>query len=801
MDTLLQDIRFALRALRRSPGFTAIAVACLALGIGVNTTVFSFVNATFLRPLPFAAPERLVAVNELYETSGNEEDEISYPNFLDWTRDRRIFAGAATYDTESFNLSDGETPEYLSGGRVETSMFDVLGVRPVLGRGFAPEEGTPGRSRVVVIGHDLWERKFASDPRVLGRALVLNGEQYTIVGVMPRGFRFPEVESLWVPHALHPTENRGNHSFRNVARLADGVAIGEAQASLAPVTRRLQAEFPETNTKLSARLVPYRSNLMPAEVRAVVLLMFGAVSFVLLIACANVANLLLARATGRQRELAVRAALGASRGRILRQLLTESVLVALAGGGLGVLIAHWGLALSLLGISEPLPYYIVFEIDRTVLLFTLVASVATGILFGILPAWRASRPDLHEELKEGTRGAGRARHGGLRGALVVSEVSLAVVLLAGAMLMVRSFLALQDARPGFDYASTLTTRVRLAGERYADVGARVRFVEHVTRDLAGRAEVEVAAATHYAPLSGSTSNSTFDVEGRASVPGEEPAAITRPVTTDYFAALRLPVRGRTFTALETADTASRALIVNETLAARIWPGEDAIGKRIRFGGDEDAWLTVVGVAPDVRQRRIDGRPENQVYFPYAAWPSRGVTLLVRARSGDPTRLTTAVMEAVRAADPTLAPYETMSFERLVALSFWQRGLYGWMFGAFAVIALVLACIGVYGVMSYGVAQRTHEIGVRMALGAQVRDVVRLVLGQGMRIALVGVAVGLLAAAGVTRALGGFLYGVSAVDPLTFVTIPLVLVGVALLAIWVPARRAARVAPTVSLRYE
>ena len=801
MDSLRQDLRFALRTLGNARGFAAIAVLCLALGIGVNTTIFSIFDCVFLRPLPFTDASRLVSVLEIWPGNEEGEDEISYPNFVDWTSDRALFARTAAHEGVSFNLADAELPEYVEGQRVSTTLFSVLGVRPVLGRDFRPEEGTPGRERVALLAHTLWQRRFAGSPDVVGRTLALNGEPYTIIGVMPDGFRFPETSEIWVPHALSATANRGNHSLRTVARLASGVSVAQANAAIAPVTRRLQQQYPESNARLEARVVAYRDVLMPREVRGVVAIMLGAVSFVLLIACANVANLLLARATGRQREMAVRTALGAGRGRIVRQLLTESAIVGVLGGALGALLAYWGLDLVMLGITEPLPYYIRFAIDGRALAFTMAVALLTGLLFGLAPALRASRPNLHEDLKDGGRGAGDARRGRLRSTLVVAELALSVVLLVGAMLMVRSFMALQGQNPGFDPTGTLTLRVSLAGERYTPIAKRVALADQALRGIASLPAVETAALTSYAPLSGSNMSTTLEIEGRPYPAGEAPGAAWRPVSADYFTVLRIPLlRGRAFTAREVSDSAAAAVIVNETVARTLFSGEEALGRRIRAAGD-GTWLTIVGVVPEVKQRRMDSRDDRQIFFPYASSATRSVTFLVRARGGDPAALTAAVQREIRRADPSLATYRVMTLERLVAQSFWDRRLYGMMFGGFALIALVLAGVGVYGVMSYSVAQRTREIGVRMALGAQVGDVLRLVVGKGLALAAIGIVAGIAGAFGLTRVLAGFLFGVSATDPLTFLAIPLFLGGIALLASYLPARRAARVDPTVSLRYE
>jgi len=801
VSTLLSDLRYALRSLRSSPAFTGIALLCLALGIGVNTTMFSSFNAIFLRPLPFEEPDRLVAIEEVFESQGSSENEISYPNFLDWTSDADVFGSRAVYFGSSFNLmTAGEASELVSGANVSATLFDLLGVRPILGRTFPPEADGPGREPLAVIAYSLWQRRFGSDPGVLGRAVMLNDEPYAIIGVMPAGFRFPDQQEIWVPHTLHPTANRGNHSFATVARLAPGVTLAQANASLAPITARLQSEFPETNAKLSAVVRSYHASLQPpSEVRTIILIMMGAVGFVLLIACANIANLLLARATGRRRELAVRVAIGAGRVRIIRQLLTESMVLALLGGALGVLVGMWGLQLVQLGITEDLLYWIRFDIDRQVLLFTLAVAVGTGLIFGLAPAIRASRPNLSEDLKDGARGtSGSASRSRLRSGLVVGELALSVVLLVGAMLMMRSFLALQGVNPGFDQTQLLTMRMLLAGPDYAESGDRAAFVGRLTREVESLPGVQTVAVVSHAPLSGSSSSTVVAVEGREYAPGERPGAAYRPITEHYFSALRVPlISGRPFTAQEVGDTASGPAIINDVAARALWPGEDPLGKRIEVFGD---LRTVLGVVPEIQQRDIDGRSESQIFLPYGAAATRYITLLVKTQ-GEPEDMATDVRASIARLDAGLATYGVMTMEHMVAESFWDRRLYGYMFATFAAIALLLAAVGVYGVMSYAVAQRTHEIGVRMAMGAEVRDVLGLVAGQTMRLVGTGIALGLLGAFAITRVLGGFLYGIASTDLVSFVTIPLFLGIVATVASIVPAMRAARLSPTVSLRTE
>jgi putative ABC transport system permease protein len=800
VSTLLSDLRVSFRALRNSPAFTGIALLCLALGIGVNTTIFSSFNAMFLRPLPFEEPERLVAVEEVFAGAGESENEISYPNFLDWTRDRSVFSERAAFQGGSFNLAmAGEPPVFVGGARVSAELFDLLGIRPALGRSFRPGEDGPTREPLVILGHSLWQRQFGNDPGVLGRVLTLNGEPHTVVGVMPPGFKFPNQQELWVPHELHPTANRGNHSFYGIARLPPGITVAQANAALVPITARLQTDFPETNAQLSAAVRPYRESLLPDEVRSIILIMMAAVGFVLLIACANIANLLLARATGRRREMAVRVAIGAGRGRIIRQLLTESLVLALIGGALGVLVGAWGLELMHLGITEELLYWIRFDIDGPVLLFTLAVALGTGILFGLAPALRASRPNLHEDLKDGARGtSGGASRSRLRSGLVVGELALSVVLLVGAMLMMRSFMALQNADPGFDPRQILTMRMLLAGPDYAASADRADFVARLTREVESLPGVEHASVVTYAPLSGSSSSTVVAVAGRDYAPGERPSAAYRPISERYFETLGVPLlSGRRFTEQEVADTASASIIINDVAARRFWPDEDPLGQRLEMFGET---RTVVGVVPEMQQRSVGGRSESQIFVPYGAVALRTITLLVKT-DRQPEAMTEDVRATLARLDPGLPAYEVMTMERMVADSYWDRRLYGYMFATFAAIALFLAAVGVYGVMAYAVAQRTHEIGVRMAMGAEVRDVLGLVAGQTARLVGAGLALGLIGAYGVTRVLSGFLYGVASTDVVSFVTIPVFLGLVALSASIVPAMRAARLSPTVSLRTE
>ncbi|MBC7788540.1 MAG: ABC transporter permease [Anaerolineae bacterium] len=801
MDTLRQDLRYAIRTLSKNSAFTAVAVVCLALGIGVNTTMFSVVNALMLRPLPYREPERLVALYETDPKEGRFDNNWSFPDFYDVREQSSAFDGMAAHYSRFFTVTGGDQPEGVEGEVVSPAIFRILGIKPLLGRDFAVEEEQAGKENVVLLGHGFWEGRFAGDKAVVGKTLLLNGVSYTVIGVMPPKFAIDE-EQIWVPMALNPgVEHRGSHYMDVIARLKAETTIERAEKDVNGIALRLQTLYPETNTGTGATARSLREEMLPGEVRLVVWVMFGAVCFVLLIACANVANLLLARASSREREMAVRTALGARRFRIVRQLLTESVLIGLMGGILGIGVAYAGLKAMIANIPLTLPFWMVFDIDLKVLAFTLAVALLTGVIFGLAPALQASRANLQSSLKEGGRGSGASAHRSrLRSSLVVAEVALSLVLLIGASLMVKSFLRMRSADTGFDSRNALTMRVYLGGDKYEAFSTRASIFEQILERVGALPGVTNAGAVSAIPLSGNNNYNSFQVEGQPVVLGEVPAAAQRTVTSTYFQTMKIPLVGRSFTDREMRDS-TPVVIVNRTLAARYWPGQEAIGKRLRMSTDSTRpWLTVVGVAPDIRMREITSSPESQLYLPYALVPNRTMSFVIRA-NGDPTNLIGAVRAQVRAVDPTLPLIEVQTLERLVELSFWENGLYGKMFGTFGIVALLLAAVGVYGVMAYAVAQRTHEIGVRMALGAQAGDVFKMVVGRGLALAVGGVVIGLVGAFAITKVLAGVLYNVKASDPVVFVSIALLLTGVAAVASWAPARRATRVDPLVALRYD
>ncbi|HEV2149547.1 MAG TPA: ABC transporter permease [Longimicrobiaceae bacterium] len=798
METLLQDLRYAARMLLRTPGFAAVAVLTLALGIGINTTIFSVVNAILIRPLPHVDTERLVALREESLRDG-QGGSVSPANLADWQAQSASFQDIAAYHDRQVVMRAGRgDPERIEAEAVTVNLFPLLGARPALGRLFLPEEAEPGRNRVVLLSDHMWRNRFEADPQILGKTVQLNGVAHTVVGVMGPRFGFPDNQPLWVP--IVPSalaDQRGERYLRVVGRLRPGVTLEQARAEMGALARRLEEQHPETNAGMGVRLIDF-DEAWVGEIRPALLVMLAAVGMVLLIACANVAGLFLARAAARRKEIAVRVALGAGRGRLVRQLLTESSLVALMGGALGVLLAHWGLALILASFPFQPPLWMVFDIDANVLLFTLLLSLGTGVLFGLAPALRATRPDLQDTLKDGGRGStAGARQGRMQGALVVAELALAMVLLVGAMLMVRSFLRLQGVDPGFDTAQVLTLRLVTGGDRYAEPAARMELYRQVVERVKALPGVEGAGTVSFLPLSGMSVTSGLSVEGVDLPADQRPAAEVRGISPDYFRVLRVPLlRGRSLTP-EEADGDRPVVVVNRALAERFWPGEDAVGRRVRVGGP---WLTVVGVAEDVRMGGLDEKPTAQVYVPYSAEARGYASLLVRTH-GDPAAATAAVRRAVHAVDPSVVVDEAFTMREVVHRSLWQRRLFGGLFTSFAAIALLLAVSGVYAVIAYSVSQRTHEFGVRMALGARPGRILGMVVRQGAVLTVIGVGIGALGAFAVTRVMGSLLYGVAPTDPVTFAAVTVILASATVLASWIPARRATRVDPMIAIRAE
>jgi len=810
MQTFWQDLRYGSRALLKSPGFSLIAVLTLALGIGANTAIFSVVNAVLLRPLPYRDAERMVAIQEL-DPQGNKV-QVTSANFLDWRAQNTVFAHLAAIRTRQSNMANDAQAERIETAITSANFFEVFGAQPQAGRLFLPADEQAGHAPVVVLSHGLWQRRFGGAASAIGQQLILDGKSYTVIGVAPPGFQYPDKTELWFPplrlapeisETADVTQMRGMGYLSAVARLKPVSSLEQAKAEMETITARLRKQYPETNNNRFNLVVPLQTHLV-GETSQSLWLLFGAVGCVLLIACANVANLLLARATTRRRELAVRAALGATRGRMLRQLLTESLSLALAGGLLGLLLAGWGVDAMTRLLPENFPRLGEIALDLPALGFALLASLATAIIFGFAPAWQSAQVDLQEALKESARGSAGARRNRLRGALVTAEVALSLSLLIGAGLLFRSFLRLQAVNAGFDAGGVLTMRLSPSGTNFREDPQYISFYQKVAEKIAAIPGVEAAGAINRLPLSkGPTFN--FRVEGRPERPIDQwPGANYRNVTPDYFRAMKIPIaQGRAFTERDN-ESAPTVVVINQATAAREFDGQNPVGKRISFGGRDRSgqliWHEIVGVAADVRNKELKEETEPEIYT--AAWQDAfaGMTFVIRA-SVEPASLATAVRQAVREVDSAQPVSDLRTMESVVSEAVTQPRFNLTLLGIFGGLALLLSAAGVYGVTSYAVAQRAQEFGIRKALGAQSGDVLRLVIRQGMAAVLPGVVIGLVIALAATSVMKSFLFGVSANDPLTFAVIALLLMSVAILACWIPARRATKVDPMVALRCE
>ena len=809
MNQLLQDLRYAIRMMVSNRGFTAVAVLALALGIGANTVIFSVVNAVLLRSLPFPEPGRIVMVFES-DLKKQSREAIAGANFVDWRGQNQVFENIATYRQDTFSLTGGDRPERAWGVVTTASLFPVLGVKPILGRVFQPDDENRGSGRVAVISQSLWERRFASDPNVVGQKLTANGEPLTIIGVMPALFRFPEETDLWIPprqsvpeHVLRPTvnmaTNRDSHYLDAIASLKPGVTLEQARADMNAVALHIQEQNPGEMDR-GVSLVTLREYQI-GDIRPTLLILFGAVGFVLLIACANVANLLLARAATRHQEIAVRTALGANRLRLVRQLLTESLVLSVAGGGLGLLFAVWGIAPLTALMPANMPGAKDMRVDGKVLGFTLGVSLVTALVFGLVPALQATKSDLNESLKEGGRGGTAGAHRSrARSLLVVSEIALSLVLLIGAGLMIKSFIRLEQVNPGFETRNVLTMRLSLPAAQYPDGRRRAAFFQQVVERIGALPVAQSVAAISRLPLTPGNSSRSFEIEGSPNdSSGDGPSADYRVISSDYFQALGIPLlNGRAFTEQDNGDAPPTA-IINETAARRYWPNEDPLGKRLRIESD-DPWMEIVGVVGNVKHVGLDSQSKAELYMPYLKDPWPFMTVVVRSAS-NPKILADAMRNEVWAVDKDLPVPDIKTMDDLLSGSVARRRFNMMLLGIFAAIALVLAAVGIYGVMSYSVTQRTHEIGIRMALGAKQSDVVKLVVGQGITLTLIGVGLGLAGALALTRVLASLLFEVGTTDPATFIAISILLTGVALGACFVPARRAAKVDPMIALRYE
>jgi putative ABC transport system permease protein len=805
MDHLRQDIHYAFRRLFKAPGFALVALVTLALGIGANSAIFSVVNGVLLKPLPYPESDRLVGVYHSWEGA---RQPMSGPNFTDVARLSKSLENAAAVSRSRLILTGDGEPLRIDVATVSASLFNVLRVRPSLGRTFNADENTPGKTHVVVLSNGLWQRRFGSDPGVIGRQIQLDGESTEIIGVMPAGFSFPADRQAWLPLVYDEsfvTKSRGAWYLSVVARLKSGVTPEQSAAEIQTIGRNLEKQYPDDNGSLGMTTLQLR-DAMVTNIRGAMLVLLGAVGLVLLIACANVANLLLARAAARETEMAVRTALGAGRGRLVRQLLTESAILSICGAALGLLLATWGVSLLIALQPQGIPRLDDVRVDGTVIIFTLATALLTSLLFGVVPAFHATRA-MSSTLKEGGRGTVSTRSGSrMRGALVVAEMALAVMLLVGAGLLMRSFVRLQAVDPGFRPAQTLTFELTLPDVRYQEDATRIAFFDQLLPRLRALPGVRSAGAVMGLPLSGINFNISFVVRGRPPVPPSlQPAMEVRVASADYFSTIGIPIkRGRGFTNDDREGT-SRVVVITESAARQYFPGEDPLGKSIALGwgkgpGKPKAGGEVVGIVGDVKDAGLSEPNPPEIYLPLRQWPVSSMSVVVQTVT-PPTSLVDAVRSEVYSVDPNLPVSNVRTLDQIVAKSISQPRFYTTLLGIFAGVALALAAIGIFGVLSYAVAQRTREIGIRVALGARERSVVNLVVGQAMALVMAGVAVGTLAALVLSQTMTKMLFHVTPTDPVTFGGVALVLIVVALVASYMPARKATHVDPIVALRTE
>ena len=814
MEAFWQDVRYGLRLLAGKPGFASIAVLTLALGIGANTAIFSVVNGVLLRSLPYAESDRLVFAAE---SVGGRPMPVSYPNFLDWRTQQSVFQKLAAYSADDFKMAGLDQAERVTGELVSDDYFELLGMTAIRGRSFLPEENSkPGAGPVAVISHGFWQSRFGGDDKVLGRIVRLNEADFTIIGVAPEGFHgFSGIAEVWMPmmmySELYPATARFNflaardiHWHRVLGRLNPGVSLATAQTEMETIGARLAKDFPQANEGRGVTLIAARERVV-AKLRTPLLVLLAAVAFVLLIACANVANLFLARAAARSREMAIRLALGASRWRVIRQLLTESLIVAALGGATGLLLALWGVELLVSVLPISLPRFAAVGIDARVLAFTSAISIITGVLMGVVPALQASKTELNQTLKEGSRSAGGPRGNRVRSALVAAEIALALMLMIGAGLMLRSFQRMLTTDAGFKPDHLVTLRFDAPNKKYQDE-QRTTLGQRMVERLEAVPGVESVGATFVDPFVWAGINLAYTIEGKPPIdPAERDTVYYHNISPNYLHTMGIPLRaGRDF-ALGDDLRSPQVMIVSASFARRYWPDEDPLGKRVKFGPESSTkpWMTVVGVAGDMKFRtlRQDETAEPVIYTPLLQTRVViSISLIVRTKVDSSSMLVTLRRE-VQAFDPDIPVYSVATIEDRLRDQTAETRSYALLLALFAMLAVLLAAMGIYGVMAYSVAQRTHEIGVRIALGAQPRDVQRLVVGHGMLIAMIGIAAGLIGAFSLTRVMSALLFNVSATDPMTFVVIALTLVAVALVACLIPARRATKVDPMVALRYE
>jgi putative ABC transport system permease protein len=815
MSVLTQDLRYAVRQVRKAPGFAAVAIVTLALGIGANTSIFSVVNGVLLRSLPFPDSDRLVRVWHTPPQSsfpGISTFAISPANFLDWQNQNHVFSSMAIYGFRGFTLTGGDKAEQVNASGVSAGFFSTLAVQPMLGRVFSAEEDQPGHSNVVILSHRFWQEQFASNRDMVGRDIVLDGTKYLVAGVMPPSFRFPDFAQMWTPLAWTDQEKtiRGNHNYLAVARLKPGADLTKAQAEMNTISSRLEQQYPADDKGWGAKLLPLREDMV-SDVRPALLVLLGAVGFILLIACVNVTNLSLARIFSRNKEIAIRTAMGASSARIIRQIVSESVLLALLGGALGLAYAHFGIGLIMAFLADRLPSTIAARIDLKVLAFTAAVSLLTGVVAGILPALHLSRANVNQALKQGLGRAGSDSGGNrTRNILVVIEVSLSLMLLIGAGLMIRSFQMLRGVNPGFESRGVITLSAAISRSKFSNATQQINFFERTLERIRALPGVGAAGVIDAIPLGGGGSHQPISAEGHPVVPmSEQPEVDVRRISAGYLDALRIPVlRGRGF---DSGDVSGRpaTVLVSAALAKQFWPGEDPIGKHVTLTFFPGVVREVVGVVGDVKEDGLDqARAPATLYVPLdqlappadQPWGSFPMTVVVRS-SSNPAGMVSAVTNAIQDEDNTIPVRDVFTMQELVTNSLSSQRFSLLLLGAFALLALALAAIGIYSVLSYSVRRRVQEIGIRLALGATLSDVLRMIILEGLRPTLLGVSIGIAGALGLARVMANLVYGVKPTDPLTFLSVAILLAMVALLASVIPAYRAAKVDPVVALRYE
>jgi putative ABC transport system permease protein len=812
MDTFLRDLRYAVRMLLKRPGFTAVAVLTLALGIGANTAIFSVVNAVLLRPLPYKEPARLVQFWETNPLKGWTEATVAPANFLDWQSRSESFDLMAAYfgsqtrdaGSSNFYLTGAGEPERLQGLGVTGEFFSVLGVEPMYGRGFRPEETWQGNDMVVVLSYGLWQRRFGGDPEIVGQTISLNGRNQTVIGIMPERFYFPDKEiELWSPLGMtreQMTSLRRPHFLRAIGRLKPGVTIEQARSEMTAIASELEKQYPDTNIEMGVGLGSLQEWYVE-KTRPALLILLAAVAFVLLIACVNVANLMLARAATRSKEIAIRTALGAGRMRIIRQLLTESLLLSLAGGALGLLLAVWARDLLLAFSPGTIYRFDEINLDLRAVAFTFAVTLLTAVIFGLLPALQISKPDLTTTLKEGQKGAGGSGGVGARRLLVISEIALSLVLVIGAGLMIKSFLRLQQVDPGIDPNNILTFRIALPGIRYSEGDQYLHFFRQLDERLRTLPGVEEVGGSTRIALK------NYNWTGDLTVEGRDPENYYREVrhkevTPSYFRTMRIPfMAGREYTEADNTNS-TPVIVVNQALADQYFPGENPLGRRVKFTKPtiDSPWQTIIGVVKGEKQDGLDAEIKPEIYQSYLQRPLPQMTFVVRT-ANNPESLVGAVRAQIRELDKDLPAFDIETMQAILNETLAPKRFTMLLLVIFASLALLLSAVGIYGVMSYSVTERTHEIGIRMALGAAKRDVLKLVVGQAAVLALIGIGIGLAASLLLTRLMASLLFGVSATDPITFLVVSAVLTAVALIASYIPARRAMRVDPMIALRYE